>query len=174
LTLECGQAGEIHGTDHSMAFLEACLHLEEISLNPVDADVVHLFHMVATVNVNPDALFGFGNIPADVAFRDELDLYNFKELPKGTSFGTINNPDIQPLRATDNNGEDVTGEFFDFSHGEVQTAREFMPSMLTLDRRVIQQDCLCYLMERIHFEDNEEVTSVDPLPEGIERSDYVW
>ena len=49
-----------------------------------------------------------------------------------------------------------------------------MPSMLTLDRRVIQQDCLCYLMERIHFEDNEEVTTVDPLPEGIERSDYVW
>ena len=72
------------------------------------------------------------------------------------------------------NGEDVTGEFFDFSQGEVQTAREFMPSMLTLDRRVIQQDCLCYLMERIHFEDNEEVTTVDPLPEGIERSDYVW
>ena len=174
LTLECGQAGEIHGTDHSMAFLEACLHLEEISLKPVDADAVHLFHMVATVNVNPDALFGFGNVPADVAFRDELDLYNFRELPEGTSFGTINNPDIRPLKATDNNGEDVTGDFFDFSQGEVRTAREFMPSMLTLDRRVIQQDCLCYLMERIHFEDNEEVTTVDPLPEGIERSDYVW
>ena len=46
-----------------------------------------------------------------------------------------------------------------------------MPSMLTQDRRVIQQDCLCYLMERIHFEDNEEVTGIDPLPESIERSD---
>ena len=49
--------------------------------------------------------------------------------------------------------------------------REVMPSMLTQDRRVIQQDCLCYLMERIHFEDNEEVTGIDPLPEGMARSD---
>ena len=77
MTLECGQAGEVHGTDHSMAFLEACLHLEQISLQPVDADAVHLFHMVATVNVNPDVLFGFGRVPADVAFRDALDEYNF-------------------------------------------------------------------------------------------------
>jgi succinylglutamate desuccinylase len=174
LTLECGQAGEIHGTDHSMAFLEACLHLEEISLRPVDADAVHLFHMVATVNVNPDVLFGFGNVPADVAFRDELDLYNFNELPPGTSFGTLNTPDIRPVLASNNEGDDVTADFFDFSRGKVETKREVMPSMLTLDRRVIQQDCLCYLMERIHFEDNEEVTTLDPLPEGIERSDYVW
>ena len=130
--------------------------------------------MVGTVNVDPDTLFGFGAVPTDVAFRDELDLYNFKELEIGTSFGVINNPDATPLRATNNEGEDVTGEFFDFSEGKIRTAREFMPSMLTLDRRVIQQDCLCYLMERIHFEDNEEVTTVDPLPEGIERSDYVW
>ena len=172
LTLECGQAGETHGTDHSMAFLESCLHLEGISLNSVDADAVHLFHMVATVNVNPEALFGFGNVPADVAFQEELDLYNFDELPPGTSWGRINNPEIQPLIAKNNDGKDVTDRFFDFSGGCVVTRREIMPSMLTLDRRVIQQDCLCYLMERIHFEDNEEVTTVDPLPEGIERSDY--
>jgi hypothetical protein len=128
--------------------------------------------MVATVNVNPEALFGFGNVPADVAFQEELDLYNFDELPPGTSWGRINNPEIQPLIAKNNDGKDVTDRFFDFSGGCVVTRREIMPSMLTLDRRVIQQDCLCYLMERIHFEDNEEVTTVDPLPEGIERSDY--
>jgi hypothetical protein len=46
-----------------------------------------------------------------------------------------------------------------------------MPSMLTLDRRVIQQDCLCYLMERIHYEDHEEVSDREPLPEGIHRTD---
>ena len=172
LTLECGQAGEIHGTDHSMAFLEACLHLEEISLQPVDADAVHLFHMVATVNVNPDVLFGFGKVPTDVVFKEELDLDNFKELPAGSSWGTVNGTGVQPLIATNNNGDDVTEEFFDFANGQVEIRREIMPSMLTLDRRVIQQDCLCYLMERIHFEDNEEVTTVDPLPEGIDRSDY--
>jgi hypothetical protein len=32
--------------------------------------------------------------------------------------------------------------------GELLTRRVVMPSMLTLDERVIRQDCLCYLMER--------------------------
>lgn len=174
ITLECGQAGEVHGTDHSLAFLETCLHQETISLQPVDADAVHLFHMVATVNVNPDVLFGFGNVPTDVMFREALDEYNFRELDEGTKFGALGNGVDRPLIASDPEGREITADYFDFSNGEIRTRREVMPSMLTLDRRVIQQDCLCYLMERIHFEDNEEVTTVDPLPEGIERSDYVW
>ncbi len=58
-----------------------------------------------------------------------------------------------------------------FGRGQVETTREVMPSMLTLDRRVIQQDCLCYLMDRIHYEFDEEVTGPDLLPEGIRRSD---
>jgi succinylglutamate desuccinylase len=171
LTLECGQAGEIHGTDHSMAFLEACLHLEEIPLTPVDADAAHLFHMVATVSVREDVLFGFGRVPTDLAFRENLDQFNFCELPAGTSFGALRSGTPTPLHAVDPEGLDVTDRYFQFEQGEVRTSRDIMPSMLTQDRRVIQQDCLCYLMERIHFEDNEEVTGIDPLPEGMARSD---
>jgi succinylglutamate desuccinylase len=171
VTLECGQAGEIHGTDHTLAFLETCLHLEKISLKPVDADAVHLFHMVATVYVGDDVLFGFGRVPADVTFREDLDLFNFCELPTGTSFGDLYNGTQMPLRAVDTEGNDVTEDYFSFGRGQVETAKDIMPSMLTQDRRVIQQDCLCYLMERIHYEDNEEVTGIDPLPEGIHRSD---
>ena len=171
LTLECGQAGETHGTDHSLAFLEACLHLDEIPLTPVDADAVHLFHMVATVKVRDDVLFGFGRVPADLAFRENLDQFNFCELPAGTSFGDMREGAPPPLVAVDTEGREVTGRYFRFERGEVRTSRDVMPSMLTQDRRVIQQDCLCYLMERIHFEDNEEVTGIDPLPESMERSD---
>jgi hypothetical protein len=171
LTLECGQAGEIHATDHTLAFLETCLHLENISLKPVDADAVHLFHMVATVYVDEEILFGFGRVPAELAFREDLDLFNFRELPAGTSFGDLANGAAKPLVVVDTEGREVTDRYFNFQRGRVETAREVMPSMLTLDRRVIQQDCLCYLMERIHYEDNEEVTGIDPLPEGIPRSD---
>jgi hypothetical protein len=171
LTLECGQAGEIHGTDHTLAFLETCLHLETLSGKPVDADAVHLFHMVATVNVNSEVLFGFGRVPAELALREDLDKFNFCELPAGTSFGDLNNPTKQPLIAVNPEGDEVTDEYFFFGRGQVETAREVMPSMLTLDRRVIQQDCLCYLMDRIHYEFDEEVAGPDPLPEGIRRSD---
>jgi len=171
LTLECGQAGDSHGTDHSLAFLEACLHLEDIPLTPVEANAVHLFHMVATVNVPDDVLFGFGQVPVDVAFRESLDKFNFCELPAGTSFGDIRNGAVAPLVATDTEGFDVTAQYFRFDQGQLQTRKDVMPSMLTQDRRVIQQDCLCYLMERIHFEDNEEVTGIDPLPESPHRFD---
>ncbi len=171
VTLECGQAGEIHGTDHSMAFLETCLHLEELPLAPLDADEVHLFHMVSTVTVREDLLFGFGAAPADLVLRENLDQFNFCELPAGTSFGDLREGVAQPLLAVDTEGKDVTDRYFRFDQCEVRTLRDVMPSMLTQDRRVIRQDCLCYLMERIHFEDNEEVTGIDPLPEGIARSD---
>ena len=81
VTLECGQAGEVHGTDHSLAYIETCLHQESISLQPVNADAVHLFHMVATVNVNPDVLFGFGRVPADEAMERKLRPGRLKGIP---------------------------------------------------------------------------------------------
>ena len=171
LTLECGQAGEIHGTDHTLAFLETCLHLEKISSEPVNSDAVHLYHMVATVYVNDQVLFGFGRVPAELALREDLDKFNFCELPAGTSFGDLHQASTKPLKAIDTDGADVTDEYFFFGRGQVETIKEVMPSMLTLDRRVIQQDCLCYLMDRIHYEFAEEVAGPDPLPEGMRRSD---
>lgn len=171
LTLECGQAGQVHGTDHSIGFLETCMHLSEIPATPLAANDLHLFHMVATVRVPDDVLFGFGNVPTEITFKENLDTLNFQELPAGVSFGNINAAAITPLLVTDTNGTDVTASYFRFDRGRLETIREIMPSMLTLDRRVIQQDCLCYLMERVHFEDIAEVTDHDPLPEGIRRSD---
>ncbi len=171
VTLECGQAGEIHGTDHAIGYLETCLQMNEVPTAALDPEDVHLFHMVATVRVAPDVLFGFGRVPTDIAFRHNLDVLNFQELPAGISLGDIHGGPETPLLVTDTNGVDVSAQYFRFDRGQIETTREIMPSMLTLDRRVIQQDCLCYLMERIHFEDHIEGTDHDPLPEGIRRSD---
>ena len=171
VTIECGQAGEIQGTEHSMDFLDTCLHLDGLSSAPLDPGMVHLFHMVATVNIAKDVLFGFGSVPVDLVLREDLDNLNFRELPAGTRFGEFNNGTIEPLIATDNSGRDITDNYFTFGRGRVETARPIMPSMLTLDRRVIQQDCLCYLMERIHYQDHEQVSNRDLLPEGMQRTD---
>lgn len=170
-TLECGHAGEVHGTDHSIGFLETCMHLSDIPTTSLDADDVHLFHMVATVRVHDDVLFGFGHVPTEIAFRENLDVLNFQELPSGISLGDVNGGPAKPLLVTNIDGVDVTEQYFRFDRCQIETVREIMPSMLTLDRRVIQQDCLCYLMDRIHFEDHIEGTDHDPLPESIRRSD---
>ena len=43
----------------------------------------------------------------------------------------------------------VTDRFFEVADGELRSKRPVMPSMLTTDEKVIEQDCLCYLMERV-------------------------
>jgi len=171
VTLECGQAYDIHGIDHALAYIDSCLHLGVISTVKMAAEDVHLYHMVATVTVPDDVLFGFGKVPTDIVFPKDLDHLNFQEIPVGASFGDINGDLNQPLLASNIHGEDVTGQFFRFDRKRLETIREVMPSMLTLDRRVIHQDCLCYLMERINIEDYSEKNPEDPLPESIDRSD---
>ena len=47
------------------------------------------------------------------------------------------------------NGEDIGARLFDYRHGGIAPRQPLMPAMLTRDERVIRQDCLCYLMERI-------------------------
>jgi hypothetical protein len=53
------------------------------------------------------------------------------------------------VQALDEEGNDVAGRYF-LNDGEALLIRSaVMPSMLTLNARVIRQDCLCYLMERL-------------------------
>lgn len=169
LTLECGQAGNIHGVDHTMGFLETVLHIDEFSSLPPSQDRVQLYHMAATVKIPDDVLFGFGAVPADLSLREDLDSLNFQDLPRHTVLGRVMNGSAFPLHASDTRGRDVTRHFFSITDNELHTTQSIMPSMLTLDRRVIQQDCLCYLMERLDYEHAIEPMQIDPLPDGIPR-----
>ncbi len=171
VTLECGQASDPQGTDHALAYIESCMHLGDITTVKMPSEDVHLYHMVATVTVPDEVLFGFGNVPTDIVFPKDLDGLNFQELPAGSSFGVINVAQTRPLLASDIHGKDVTDQFFRFDRGQLETIREVMPSMLTLNRRIIHQDCLCYLMERIDIDEYSEKDPEDQLPESIDRSD---
>jgi hypothetical protein len=55
---------------------------------------------------------------------------------------------MQPLEVWDEAGVAVADRYFEVVNGELRTRRSVMPAMLTLDERIIRQDCLCYLMER--------------------------
>jgi succinylglutamate desuccinylase len=148
VTIECGKAGTPEGDEHAARFIEACLHLSEFPVHAVPKQDMDLFHTVAIVKVPPGVRFGFGATDLDICFRDDLDYLNFRELPIGTGFGSIASPHFR-LEIWDEDGNDVGDRFFDHSTGEIRTRRRLMPSMLTKDERVIRQDCLCYLMERL-------------------------
>jgi hypothetical protein len=148
VTVECGKVGQSAGEAHAREFLEACLHLSDIPDHPVAPHDVDLFHTVAIVRVPTVFSFGFGDNPVDICFTEDLDHMNFRELPAGTALAHLNGVDGMPLEARDETGREVADSFFIVKDNVLRTTRVVMPSMFTLDERVIRQDCLGYLMER--------------------------
>ncbi|ABC98482.1 peptidase M14 [Synechococcus sp. 63AY4M2] len=148
VTLECGKPDQPHGTQHACEFLEACLHLSALPQRPVLSQDIDLFHSVAIVKIPDEVSFGFGEEAGDphLRFPPDLDLLNFRELPPHTRIGWTNNG--FHLEVQDEQGQDVADRFFYAQDGEIRTRVPIMPGMLTLNSRIIRQDCLCYLMER--------------------------
>ncbi|NIO42936.1 MAG: peptidase M14, partial [Burkholderiales bacterium] len=154
VTVECGRPGEEQGVAHALEYLEACLRLSEIPNHPVAAHDIDLFHTVAIVKVPTAFNFGFADDRLDIRFVDELDRFNFQELPVGTAFGWVRPGSDARLQVKDETGADVSDRFFQVEDGEIRTRQAVIPSLLTLSAQAIRQDCLCYLMERYQDKDN--------------------
>ncbi|MDH5652446.1 MAG: M14 family metallopeptidase [Gammaproteobacteria bacterium] len=153
VTIECGRPGEPHGTAHVMEYLDACLHLSDIPAHEVAPHDLDLFHTVAIVKVPPQVSIGQEGEVADLCLPEDLDHLNFRELAPGTVLGLIqDNLSHVALQATNERGEDVSERYFAVSDAEIRTRIPVMPSMLTMDTRIIRQDCLCYLMERLDLQ----------------------
>lgn len=151
VTVECGKAGSAGSVEHAATFLEACLHLSGFPLHAVTPRDLDLFHTVATVKV-PEALsFGFGAHGQDIDFVPDLDHLNFRELERGAILGRTRPGSRACLLAVDEEGRDVGARLFDCGSDQIRLKKPLMPAMLTRDERVIRQDCLCYLMERLHY-----------------------
>lgn len=148
VTVECGKSGDPHSAVHGFEYLDACLHLSEIAQHPPREQDLALFHTVAVVKVPPEVSFGFGDRDTDILFEKDLDHLNFRELSAGTRLGRVRAGSPVHLHAWNDFQEDVAERYFYIQDGELRLSRPVMPSMLTLDGRVIRQDCLCYLMER--------------------------
>ncbi len=149
VTLECGRPGQRHGVEHAFDYLNTCLHLNEISAQPAAERNIDLYHTVAQVKPRDDIAFSFEHTDCDLLLDKDLEKMNFTEIAAGTLFGTVNHNGQIPLVAQDEQGNIVTDEFFEINNNELLMKRRTMPSMLTLDEKVIRQDCLCYLMERL-------------------------
>lgn len=147
ITIECGKAGSPEGAAHAAALIEAVLNLSHFPEHAPAASDLDLFHTVGIVKI-PDALsFSFDATPADLQFDAKLDHMNFCELDAGVVWAKTRQPNMLPL-VIHESGADVTNEYFTIVDGSLVNKKPVMPSMLTLDARVIRQDCLCYLMER--------------------------
>lgn len=147
IAAECGQPGIAANAAAAARFVDGVLSLSEFPARPLRNDEIDLYHTLVVVRVRKDVSFGFGDVDAQLRLDPGLDHSNFRELPAGTRFGASDNP--MPLEVRDEAGRDVAGDFFTVEHGELKLARAGLPAMLSGDARVVRQDCLCYLMERV-------------------------
>jgi len=149
VTLECGRPGQQYGVEHALDFVNAALNLTEIPQHDVHAHDIDLFHTVAQVCVKDDIEFSFDDEQAELLLNSDIERLNFTEIARGTPFGKVTSNKGLPLIAMSETGENITERFFSNEQGYPPIKRPTMPSMLTLDEKVIRQDCLCYLMERL-------------------------
>ena len=169
VTIEAGRPGDASGVRHVVDFLDTVLHLPGFSDRPPSERDMDLFHTIATVTIPPDIPFHFAadEDPApDPRFRlnPELERLNFREVDAGAVFGQAPAGMDLPLRAQAEDGGDVTCHYFRMRGREVQLARPVMPAMLTLDEPIIRQDCLGYLMERLHLNRPRSAPENQPPP----------
>ncbi|MFN0051962.1 MAG: M14 family metallopeptidase [Planctomycetales bacterium] len=148
VTCECGKVGDPRGVSRAAEFLGTCLHLAEVPVHRIAPGDVHLFHTVATVTIPPGTSFSFSSSQAALQFPHDLESLNFQELETGALLARRRAGTVAKLIARDETGADVSGELLEFSPEAIRLRRPVMPSMLTCNEQVIQQDCLCYFMER--------------------------
>jgi succinylglutamate desuccinylase len=149
VTLECGRPDQSYGMSHALDFVDSCLNLAELPTYPVHSQDIDLFHTVAQVKIKPTIEFSFTEDHVSLKLDQDLEKMNFFEVPAGTALGRLKDAEPMPVEARDENGIDISQHFFELRNQELLFKRPAMPSMLTLNERVIKQDCLCYLMERL-------------------------
>jgi succinylglutamate desuccinylase len=151
VTLECGKPGNEDTVVHVSEYLREVMALESLDAMHPDArtHAGEVLRPVATVRVPEHVSFSFHDAGADLHFVAGLDAHNFTTIPRGTTIAAIRPGCDARLEALDVNGADVTERYFRRDAAAVVTAVPLMPSLLTANERIIRQDCLCYVMERL-------------------------
>lgn len=148
VTLECGKAKSKVGIQHALDYVDAVLHMKSIPNHRLAPQDIHLFHTLARVKIPHEFTFSFTDDQADILFSNELEKMNFTEMSANTCFGKINNSAAR-LLAFNDDGKEIGKQIFHTFKDRIRLNHSMMPAMLTLDEKVIRQDCLCYLMERL-------------------------
>jgi len=149
VTIECGQPGSPGSAAHAASFIDAALHLSAIPQHPVPTHDIDLYHTVATVRLPATVSVSFDGSPADLQCDAHFDHLNFRELAAGYRIANVAADCAIPVHVPDDEGGNRWQEFFAVHDGQLVLRKRLMPSMFTLDERIIRQDCLGYLMERL-------------------------
>ncbi len=145
VTLESGKPGDAVGIHHAVEMIDALLHLDHLPQREIAPHDLQLVQSLATVNIADDVSFDFNlSAQADLTFEPGFERKNFTEIKPTDVFAITRVP--QPFRITNQQGENVSDEIMRIENNRVYLNKTLMPAMITLDKFIIRQDCLCYLL----------------------------
>lgn len=148
VTVECGKSGDEEGIRAAISLVEKAMRLSTFAMEPPSAGSFTLYHTIGRVTINEEASYSFGEADAALRLRGDLEEMNFVHMPAGSVWAR-NAAEAFPLKVANEHGEDLTAQFFHLDGPDIRLTRQVVPSMVTRDRDVIRQDCLCYLMEPV-------------------------
>jgi len=147
ITLECSTPGNTLGIDKAVALIDDLMHMDHFPDKPLPSHDLQLVQNNAVLKIAENVNFGFEDEKGDfdLTLVENFDRHNFTRLETSEVFAHTTLE--KPLIATSDDGRDVTDELIRIENGAVSLKKPLMPAMITLDKRIIVQDCLCYLLE---------------------------
>ncbi|MCB9090957.1 MAG: succinylglutamate desuccinylase/aspartoacylase family protein [Halobacteriovoraceae bacterium] len=149
-TLECGVSMDPKGIEAAFSFLKKLLSIESFDEISYQRNELNIFRSYCKLSLKTQEFdFDFKNeSPLKISLMDNIDQLNFKEIPAGTLLAYHHNAE-RYLRVIEDNGDDITDEYLDFSENKITLKKMAIPSMLTKNTVVAYSDCLGYFMQ--HF-----------------------
>ncbi|MFK8137624.1 MAG: M14 family metallopeptidase [Bdellovibrionales bacterium] len=146
VTLECGLPHDLDGVDRAFNYLVQLAELGDLERLPQNKDFV-LYEVQSKITVKNgfDIFVGDKTTDNAVSFLRDLDEFNFNFLSEGTVIGRALSEET-PLKVVDAAGLDVHDLYLRYEFGKIIVNQDVVPSMISLDPRIISQDCLGYLM----------------------------
>ncbi len=147
ITLECSTPGNRLGIDKAVSLIDDLMHMDHFPDKPLPSHDLQLVKNIAVLKIAKDVNFGFEDEEGmfDLTLIENFDRHNFTRLETSEVFARTTLD--KPLIATAEDGRDLTDELISNNNGAISLKKPLMPAMITLDKRIIIQDCLCYLLE---------------------------
>ncbi len=150
ITLECSTPGNKSAEEKAFALVDDLMHMDHFPTKSLAEHDLQLVKNSATVKIGRNIRFCFeddaGSISdTDLTIVKNFDHHNFTMLEKDEVFAYTKVD--KPLLVLSPGGEDITHEIIQNKNGGLSLKTAMMPAMITMDKSIVLQDCLCYLLE---------------------------
>jgi hypothetical protein len=151
ITLECSTPGNVPAIKRAFELIDDLMHMDHFPEKPLPAHDLQLVKNSATIKINADVTFCFEDeeysdtLGYDLTLVKNFDHHNFTRLEKNEIFAY--SKVAKPFLVISPDDQDITEEIIQNDNGKISLKKALMPAMISMDKKIVLQDCLCYLLE---------------------------